>query len=291
MTGSIDQGQTYRYRNTVKDSSGVLANASSVVFTITLPDGTTATPVVFNSSTGVYDIAYATTQAGLHQLKAVATGGVLGTEIDVWTDAFTAEEPSRLLIGTDEALGHLRAQGVIEADADREQLRWLCSVATDVVEGDLGLALVRRTVTETFDGGGRYLDLSVKPPRFSAGGSVTVSSVTADGSAVTDYVVRRDRWRLARGNAISRIRWPLGYDNISVTYVSGCASPPEVARIVAMNTLQTMWQSSQQADHPFLDEVARRASLATLSTSVLPALSHTVQAAYKALKPGWAHAA
>src|SRR5215216_2946580 len=109
MTGQIDQGQTYRYRQTVKDTSGVLANAGTVTFTITLPDGTLATPSAVNTGTGLYDIAYTTTQAGLHQLRGSATGGVLGTEFDFWTDAFTAEEPARLLIGVDETIEHLRA--------------------------------------------------------------------------------------------------------------------------------------------------------------------------------------
>src|SRR4249919_3306424 len=131
MTGPVDLGQTYRYRQTVKDSAGVLANAATVAVTITLPDLTSATPAVVNSSTGVYDIAYTTTQVGLHQLRGSATGGILGSEFDFWTDAFVAEEPARLLIGVDELSSHLRAQGILTSDADREQLRWVCLVATD----------------------------------------------------------------------------------------------------------------------------------------------------------------
>ena len=87
-----------------------------------------------------------------------------------------------------------------------------------------------------------------------------------------------------RGTTTSPLCWAYGFENISVTYVAGCASPPEVARRVALNTLQTTWQASQQAEHPFLDEVARRASLATLSTDVLPSLSQVEQRAYANLR-------
>jgi hypothetical protein len=284
VSGPVDQGQTYRYRQTVKDIAGVPANAGTVTFTITLPDGTLANPAVVNTSTGVYDIAYTTVQVGLHQIRGSATGGVLGSEFDFWTDAFTAEEPARLLIGVDEMSSHLRAQGVLTSDSDREQLRWLCSVATDAVERDLGLALVQREVTETFDGGGYHLNLGTKPPRAINGGSITITDVDEAGSTITDYVLRKRGWRLCKGSSLSPTPWAYGYENITVTYVSGCVNPPEITRHIAMNVAQTMWQASQQAEHPFLDEVARRASLATLSTSVLPSLSGVEQNAYNALR-------
>lgn len=283
----IDQGQTYRYRQTVKDSSAVLADAGTVTFTITLPDGTSATPTVVHSATGVYDIAYTTLQAGLHQVRGSATGGTLGTEFDFWTDAFTAEEPARLLIGVDETLAHLRAQGVITADVDREQLRWLCSVATDAVEGDLNLAIVKRAVTETFDGGCSELNLGTKPPRASDGGSVTVSAVTEDGVAVTDYVVRKLRWRLMRGTTSARSSWAPGWENISVTYIAGCTIPPESTRHVALNTAQLMWQASQQAEHPFLDQFVSRTTVGsrtTIATSAFASISEVATNAYRALR-------
>lgn len=287
MTG-IDQGQTYRYRQTVKDSAGVLANAGVVTFTITLPDNTTATPAVVNTGTGLYDIAYTTTQVGLHQLRGSATGGTLGSEFDFWTDAFTAEEPARLLIGVDETLSHFRAQGVITGDADREQLRWLCSVATDATEGAIGLAFVKRTVTETFDGGRYELSLGVKPPRAVNGGSITIVDVDEAGAAVTDYVLRKSGWRLLRGSSSAPTLWAWGYENITVEYVSGCVNPPEVARMVALNTAQLMWQSSQQAEHPFLDQFVSRTTIGsrtTIATAAFASISEVANAAFWALKP------
>jgi len=293
VTGAVhpDKGQTYRYRNTVKDSSGVLANAGTVTFTVTLPDLTTTSPAVVNSGTGIYDIAYTTTQAGLHQIRGSATGGTLGTEIDFWTDAFTAEEPARLLIGVDETLAHLRATGTITTDPDREQMRFLCSVATDAVELDLSMAIVKRTVVETFDGGCYELSLGVKPPRAGDGGSITVSTVSEAGTTLTatDYVLRKRGWRLMRGSSTSRSSWMPGYENITVTYVPGCewGAALGVVRMVTLNTAQLMWQSSQQAEHPFLDQFVSRTTVGsrtTIATSAFASISEVANNAYRALR-------
>src|SRR6478752_6854277 len=124
MSGPVDLGQTYRYRFTVKDSNGALANAGTVAATVTLPDGTTAAASVSTPSTGVYDISYTTTQTGLHNLSGSATGGVLSSEFDKWEDSFTVETPLRMFVGVDEVMAHLRATGSSITDADREQLRW-----------------------------------------------------------------------------------------------------------------------------------------------------------------------
>jgi len=287
MTGQIDQGQTYRYRQTVKDSAGVLANAGTVTFTVTLPDQTSVTPAVINSGTGLYDIAYTTTQAGLHQVRGSATGGTLGSEFDFWTDSFTAEEPARLIIGVDDTLAHLRAQGVITGDADREQLRWLCSIATDAVELDLGLAIAKRTVTETFDGGCYELNLGTKPPRASDGGSVTIVDVDEDGAALTGTVVRKRGWRLLRSS--SPTPWASGYENITVTYIPGCeyGAALGIVQYVARNTAQLMWQSSQQAEHPFLDQFVSRTTIGsrtTIATSAFASISEVANSAYRALR-------
>jgi hypothetical protein len=287
VTGSISDGQTFRYRFPVKNSLGALADAGTVTVTITLPDGTTDTPTVVNAATGLYDIAYLITMPGLHQVHSEATGGVLGTEVDVWEDSFVAEPRSLSFIGVDEAISHLRAENALTADANREKIRTLCVAVSNAVELDLDLAIAWREVTETFDGGRYELNLRTKPPRPRDGGSIEIIEVSENGSVITDYTLRKAGWRLIRGGSSGRFLWAGGYENVSVRYSAGCARVPPVVRRVALNTLQTAWQASQQAEHPFLDEVARRASLATLSTDVLPSLSRVEQAAYRALRSGY----
>jgi hypothetical protein len=280
VTGSVDLGQTYRYRQTVKDANGVPANAGTVTVTITLPDGTTTAPTVVNSSTGIYDIAYTTTQSGLHNLFGSATGGVLSSEFDKWEDSFTVETPGRIFIGLDEASQHLRAAGIITTDADREQLRWLCAVACSVVEDDLGLIIARRTITDTFDGGNYELKLQA-PPRAADGGSINIITVVESGTTlgVGDYVLRKRHWRLCRGSTTYLTRWAFGYENISVTYAPGCVDPPKIARKVGLNAVQGMWETSQQASHPLLEEAGVEAVFAAVG-----ALTNYELGAYNSLR-------
>jgi hypothetical protein len=120
---------------------------------------------------------------------------------------------------------------VIVSASDLEQLRWLCHVATDAVERDLGFVLVRRTITDTFDGtGARDLQLRRVPPNVSDGGYLTITSVVENGITLSagDYIVRRTDWTLRRGAGIGlyRLGWYWGTENITVTYVAGCTNPP-----------------------------------------------------------------
>jgi hypothetical protein len=221
-----------------------------VVVTITLPDLTTTTPGVVNSATGVYDIAYTTTQVGLHNVKGSATGGILGTEFDVWEDVFTVEEPKRQIIGLDEASNHLRAAGIITSDADREQLRWLCLVASDAVERDLGIVIAKRIVVDTFDGGGESLRLRSFPV-------ISVTSVTEAGVTLvlnTGYTVNYFQGVVRRGTSLSSWPFATGSQNIVITYVAGYANPPRSVRKAAANLVQGMWQTSQQQSHPLINE-------------------------------------
>jgi hypothetical protein len=261
VSGPVDQGQTYRYRQTVSDSNGNPANAGTVVVTITLPDLSTTAPAVVNSSTGVYDIAYTTSQVGLHNLKGSATGGVLGSETDVWEDAFTVEEPKRIFIGLDEASNHLRAGGIITTDADREQLRWLCEVASEAVENELNRIIAKRTFVETYDGGYDSIRLRSTPV-------VSITTVTESGTTIagTGYLLDKSTGMLYRGTSTSLQSWAWGRQNIVVTYIAGYTNPPRTVRLFALNIVQELWQETQQAPHPFLDQEIEAATSAAFSS-------------------------
>lgn len=258
----VDQGETYSFRLKVTDASGVAgAPGSPPTVAVTLPDNTTASPTVTPNGTGIYDVDLATTILGRYSWTATATGGVLGTAVRKWAGVLDVEDPATLLIDTSDALAHLRASGVIVSSADLEQLRWLCHVATDAVERDLGLVLVRRTITDTFDGDGRRdLQLRRVPPSVAETGYLTVSAVVENGITLTanDYVLRRSDWTLRRGTSLGyywRGWWP-GTENVSITYTVGCTNPPPILRKVALNGVQRMWQASQQSPHPQLEDVS-----------------------------------
>lgn len=258
----VDQGETYSFRLKVTDANGAAgAPGSAPTVLVTLPDNTTTSPTVNANGTGIYDVDLTTTLLGRYTWTATATGGVLGTAVRQWAGTLDVEDPATLLIDTTDALNHLRAAGIIVQASDLEQLRWLCHVATDAVERDLGFVLVRRTITDTFDGEGRQdLQLRRVPPSVADTGYLTIVSVTENGVTLTanDYVLRRVDWTLHRGPSIGwywRGWWP-GYENIAVTYTAGCTNPPAILRKVALNAVQRMWQSSQQSPHPQLEDVS-----------------------------------
>lgn len=240
----IDVGDTYR--NTFRVLvDGVLVNAGTVTVTVTLPDGTTASPTATNVGPGVYEVAYTTTQAGRHGVVVTASGGDLGTNVVVQDDIINAEATGTSIVSVAEVIAHLRAAGTITTDSDLADLRWLARVATDAVQLDLGRTYVRTTKVDTLDGGKTVLILLDYPV-------LSVTSVVEDGTtlASTDYTVNLRLGHLQRGSSLAPRRWSRGYQNVVVTYVVGSAVVPPIVRKVALNGIERMWQTSRQALHP-----------------------------------------
>lgn len=252
-----DLGDTLPFRSDVYDKpvedGGVLTNSATATLTVTLPDGTTATPTVSNPSTGKYAATYQTTllsPSGRYVGQWVFTfaGGATSSYLETFDVG-----PS--IITVDEALAHLRAAGIIKSEPDLDQLQWLCIVATDAVERDLGRAIARRTVTETYDGGRGEIVLRQTPV-------VSVTSINEAGTVLSasDYVLNTSTGILYRGSGISSWWFAWGRQNITVTYVAGYTNPPPVVRKVALNVVQEMWQVSQQAPHTLLEDIPPEAA-------------------------------
>ncbi len=244
----VDLGETWSsppYE--VRDAAFVLAAGSTVTGVITLPDGATTAATVLNPSTGVYTVDYPSVQAGCHDVLISATGGVLGTLLRRWRDTFTVED-ARSVVSLEDAIQHLRAGGVTGA-ADREQVRWLCLVATSAIESDLGRTIVRRSVTETFDGGASAILLRSTP-------LISVTAVVENGAALSagDYTADTCAGIVYRGGQQSPRCWAWGRQNVAVTIVAGYTAAPPVVRKVALNGVQRMWQMSQQMPHPSMDD-------------------------------------
>ena len=108
---------------------------------------------------------------------------------------------------------------------------------------------MRRSVTESYDGGQYALILRSTPV-------VSVTSVIDSGVTLTalDYTLDTGAGILYRGTTSYRTGFTVGRNSVEVTYVAGYANPPAVVRLAALNLIQSMWQQSQQAFHPGLDE-------------------------------------
>lgn len=135
----------------VKDAAGVLTTASTVLLTITLPDGTTATPSVpAPSSAGQYRVTYVPTVEGRYSWRAVTT--VPNT---AYQDVFEVREPlSPSLLSLADAKAHLNITSTTHDDDLREYLE----AATAIVEDHVG-PIVKRTYTRRISGHRRHIPL------------------------------------------------------------------------------------------------------------------------------------
>lgn len=216
----------------VKDSTGALANAGAITLTITLPDGTSATPTVSNPSTGVYTASYATTQAGHHAVRWVATG----LNASAFTDAFEVDvaAPSGL-VSLAEVRAHLEFRNPDTANAKDEELRRYIDAATDFIESRIG-PVVRRTITEVVRPAsgilfmsGPVISVTSITDTYGYGSTYNVANFLPDGSAI---------YPLAN---VATVSYP-----VTVTYVGGRAVIPALIRQAALDYVKWMWDSSQR---------------------------------------------
>jgi hypothetical protein len=260
---ALNLGGVIRLTYAVKNDLGVLTNPATAVLAITQPDGTLAAGITVTlppAVTGqlVYD--FTPSQAGLHSVHWSTT--VPTTAED---DMFVAERAGSLIVSVDEAIAHLNASGVLTSDPNREQLQWLCIVASDAVERDLGRIIARRTVTEIYDGGRSAILLRSTPV-------ISVTSVTESGTTLgsSDYVINLATGVLYRGSTLVPWSFWWGRQNITVVYVAGFADPPKIVRKVALNGVQRMYQESQQASHPALEDVSAEGAIFAAAGSLTP---------------------
>lgn len=233
----LDLGQTFRATATVTqpDASGIqwLTNAVTAVCTITLPDATTATPIVTNPSTGQYQADYVTTMAGRHQVAWVTT--VPGTAS---TDVFNVRSYSALF-SFDEGVAHVGGIGA----GDHDEFRNFIMAATEVVESKVG-PCSRRTVTQRVTEGTTQLVLRQRPVL-----SVTsVSSIWPSGPVWTTGSLLLDQ---DAGIVQQTWMWPFYYGPWDVVYVAGRQVIPERYLHAGKEQLRHLWET-QRGSTPLL---------------------------------------
>jgi hypothetical protein len=134
---------------TVDDVTGAPAAPDAVTLTVTLPDGSTATPTPTVVSTGVYEAYFPTTQAGRHTYRWVATGTPgPGVGVGAGIDSFDVEAS---LAGTILSMADCRETLNLAATNTSydTRIRAYNSAITGVVEKLCGPVVVR-TVTERY---------------------------------------------------------------------------------------------------------------------------------------------
>lgn len=227
---SFDLGSTVRLDAQCQDPGGALVTAASVTLTITLPDGTTVTPVVPDPvQVGLYRVDYVTTQAGQHAVRWLFTGPACA-----YTDMFDVRPAvPGYILSLAQAKRHLR----ITRPEDDEDLReWLESI-TEGIEGLAG-AVVRRTITEVQDIARRgvptmvlrhtpVLELTGIATVYAGGWTCAVADLDLDPATGTV--------RLLSGGWL--------YGPLRVTYIAGRAIKPPTITAASKIILRHLWRT------------------------------------------------
>jgi hypothetical protein len=242
---SYDLGDVAALGITITNSAGTAQNATSVVCTITLPDGTSVTPSVTNSGAGLYDIAYTPTLSGRHVVRWVATG----TNASAFTDEFSVRDLTTLpVVSYDMALSHLN---IPAASADEDEIRRFIDAAQDLAENYVGAVLGRRTIVETYDGQTDVLRL--RSPRAISITTVVESGVTLDSSQykLDDTGQRLYRLTTSTISASSSFGaygfWASGVNAVTVTYIAGYTVTPPAVQQGVLEILRHLWQTQRGA--------------------------------------------
>ena len=140
----IDLGSVHEIAVDVRNASGTLTDPATAVLTITLPDGTTASPAVPlpSATPGRLRVDYVPPQVGRYTWRLVTTGPVTAYA-DVF-DVSAATLPGIV------SLARAKKQLNIDASdtSDDDELRGFIGSATGAVEKQLGQIVARRSFTE-----------------------------------------------------------------------------------------------------------------------------------------------
>lgn len=225
----VDLGDTVRLMAPCVDPAGEPANAATVTLTITLPDGTTASPTVANppATTGTYTHDYVPAADGRHLVRWVFTDPA-----DAYTDLIDVRPADPLLLMS---LADAKEQLNISSTRHDAELRSFIEAVTEIVERFVG-SIARRVRVERHSGGG--VIVVDHPPILS------VTSV----EAVLDGAVDEDVDDLAVAQQlgiISRIDGAAIAGPVDVTYVAGRTSVAAHHRQAGAIILQHLWDTQR----------------------------------------------
>lgn len=238
----------------IRDSTGALANASSVTVTVTLPDGSTNAPSVTNPSTGTYQANYTTTQAGHHTARWVATGTNAVTHtiaFDVWpTDP-------RFIISLAEARDALNLPASDTSNDD--ELRLFIAAATLVIEDVVGPIVGGASYTEQHrPSGSKVVLYKARPLTFTSVKEYTGGTATTLTQAATPDVATDNQFTVDPATSVLTRRYAGGAecdfgDEVWVTYTAGASTVPSNVLIAARELVQRSYGESQQGGLPAFD--------------------------------------
>lgn len=233
---SYQLGEVVPLSVTVTDSAGDPADAGSVSVTVTLPDGTTdVTSGITSTTTGVYDHDYVTMQAGVHQVRWVATG----TNASAFTDAFSVGPAAGGdFIGLREVKVHLKKDLTKTAD-DAELGEFITAACAKIAE------LIGPVAPESV-AQDAYVHPRTRTVVLDYHPVIEVTTVAIAGGAdipAADPGAGVDGWVLDAGAGLLRHTrcWPCGI--VQVAYRAGRTPLPGNVRLAGLELTAHLWRT------------------------------------------------
>lgn len=270
-------GSIYRSSLTVTDATGVAADTSTQVLTVTLPDQTTATGSVVHDSVGKYHADYTFVQEGLHKFVWTTTGPATSQSDYVSASQF------RSIISLADAKNFVNFGN----SANEDILRQIMAAATELAENVVGSCVQRLLTNVSIPG-------STKPAmRLPRGPLPTETAVTSINSRWVGGPV----WTQAAGDLIvspeSGVVYlssmtPFFMGPWKATYMVGRLVVPQSVQLAVKEIIYDMWSTQRPygADEmePGPEATARFEQM--VSNYVIPAHASTLLATQE--MPGFA---
>jgi hypothetical protein len=228
-------GGTIPLQITTYNAAGTAQNATAVVLTVTLPDGTTQTPSVTAAGSGVYTATGPATQAGRYTVVWTATG----TNADKITDTYDVRPAASTAILS---LTDARAALNFSKTTNDPELRDYIDSVTTLIENRIG-PVIPRTVTETVTGS-QYLYLSQTPV-------TAVTSITGAQTGAVTILASNTLFDGNTGRVFLADRTGFYSDIYTVVYTAGRGLDPAIMQ-AARITLQHLW-ANQRGNAPSRD--------------------------------------
>lgn len=229
---SIEVGSQYRFTFTVVDATGTLTTPATKVVTVTLPDGTSATPAIVTDSAGTYHVDYTGTQEGLHTFSAATTGPV-GYKTD-----FVNFAVYKSVVGIDEVRTYI---GYTEGDRDTI-LRQIMAAATELAEGIAGSCVQRTFVNERIPGHDASVIRMPHNPLPTDQSIVSITSSRTGGPTwvTSDLIIYPDS-----GTCELVSYLPFWYGPWKATYTAGRLVIPERIQVAVKEIIYDMWSNQR----------------------------------------------
>ena len=239
----ISPGGMYPIAFDVLDAAGALPHAATVPLTITLPDGTTATPAITDATvSGQYRLAYQTTIPGRYTAHAVTTSPVTS-----WDDEFdAAATPWPAMVSLADAKSQLNMD--VTNHAFDDELRDFIAAATGAAELYKHEVIVRRTVTDRLDlsrlGWYGYAYGGLRRQQFwlhSAPVISLTSMVSWDGTFTWDVT----QMAVSPSGVVRVMNGPPVTGIVDVTQIAGYQVIPAHYKRGALVILQHLWETQR----------------------------------------------